>query len=220
LGPVGVFGNPDSVIRRSPPLVSAIGKRYTDFGLRILVGVFGNPYSVIRRSPPLVSAIGKRYTDFGLRVLGIGLLLFLIGCTVGGGSGPAEGELVVRDVWGRNAPAAAPNGAFYLTISNGTDQDEQLLGASAEVCQAVELHEMYLIEADVMGMREVPGGVILIPAGATVELKVGGLHMMCIEKTRAFELGEEIPLTLNFANAGEKMVLAQIREAALEGMNH
>jgi periplasmic copper chaperone A len=152
--------------------------------------------------------------------LGIGLLLFLIGCGVNDGDVTGGGELVVQDVWGRNAPAAAPNGAFYLTIRNGTDQDEQLLGASADVCQVVELHEMYMKEADVMGMREVPGGVIPIPAGETVELKVGGLHVMCIEKTRAFELGEEIPLTLTFANAGQQVVMAQIRETAMEGMQN
>lgn len=193
-------------------------KQHT-FLLRLVL-VFRNPYSVIRGLLILVNASGRRFADFGLQMLGIGLLLFLIGCGARDNAATTDGELVIRDVWGRNAPAAAPNGAFYLTISNGTAQDEQLLGASADVCQAVELHEMYMMEADVMGMREAPGGVIPIPAGATVELKVGGLHIMCIEKTRAFELGEEIPLTLNFANAGQVVVMAQIREAAMEGMNH
>ncbi|MBP6803518.1 MAG: copper chaperone PCu(A)C, partial [Chloroflexi bacterium] len=67
-----------------------------------------------------------------------------------------------------------------------------------------------------MGMRPVEGGLISIPAGGTVELKVGGLHVMCIDKLRALETGEQIPLTLTFANAGEMVVNAEIREEAME----
>jgi copper(I)-binding protein len=45
---------------------------------------------------------------------------------------------------------------------------------------------------------------------------VGGLHVMCIDKLRALETGEQIPLTLTFANAGEMVVNAEIREEAME----
>ncbi len=130
-------------------------------------------------------------------------------------SGGGSGALEVQDVWGRNAPAAAPNAAFYMTIVNNTGEDEQLLGASVDLCGATELHEMYDKGNDVMGMRPVPGGVIDIPAGETVELKVGGLHVMCIDKDRALEIGEEIPIKLTFANAGDRQVTAEIREGAM-----
>ncbi|HFQ94083.1 MAG TPA: copper chaperone PCu(A)C [Anaerolineae bacterium] len=83
------------------------------------------------------------------------------------------------------------------------------------MCGATELHEMYDKGNDVMGMRPVPGGVIDIPAGETVELKVGGLHVMCIDKDRALEIGEEIPIKLTFANAGDMQVTAEIREGAM-----
>lgn len=149
-------------------------------------------------------------------VWGIIVLAFLLGGCTAAGSETAVGELEIMGVWGRNSPMAAPNAAFYMTIVNNTAADEQLLSAAADVCGVVELHEMYMKEADVMGMREVPGGVIDIPAGETVELKVGGLHVMCIDKTRALELGESIPLTLTFANAGERLVTADIREEAME----
>jgi len=130
-------------------------------------------------------------------------------------SGGGSGELEVQDVWGRNSPKAATNAAFYMTIVNNTGEDEQLLGGSVDLCGVVELHEMYDKGNDVMGMRQVPGGVIDIPAGETVELKVGGLHVMCIGKDRALEIGEEIPITLTFANAGDVAVTAEIREGAM-----
>ncbi len=151
-------------------------------------------------------------------VIGLFLLvaiLFITGCTASGGTG----ELEVKDVWGRNSPMAAQNGAFYMVITNNTGQDEQLLGAETDVCGTVELHEMYMKENDVMGMREVPGGTIDLPAGESVELKVGGMHVMCIDKQTAFEMGDKIPITLNFANAGSMEVTADIRDEAMEGMN-
>ncbi len=152
------------------------------------------------------------------RVSGLLLLIAILivtGCTSTGG----EGDLDVEGVWGRNSPMAAQNGAFYMVITNNTGQDEQLLGAEAEACGTSELHEMYMKENDVMGMRQVPGGIIELPAGESIELKVGGMHVMCIEKQMAFEIGDKIPITLKFANAGEMEVTADIRDSAMEGMD-
>ncbi len=133
-------------------------------------------------------------------------------------SAGTPGEMTVENVWGRNSPMAAANGAFYMTITNQTGTDDQLVGATADVCSVVELHEMYQKEDDVMGMRQVEGGVIEIPDGASVELKAGGLHVMCLDKVQSLELGDEIPITLTFANAGDMEVTAVIRESAMEDM--
>ena len=141
-------------------------------------------------------------------------LMLVVGCASGGG------ELEIKDVWGRNSPMVAQNSAFYMTIVNNTGADEQLLSADVDVCGVVELHEMYMAADDVMGMREVPGGVIDIPAGATVELKVGGLHVMCIGKTAELNLGDQIPITLNFAQAGPKTITAEIRDEPPAGGMH
>jgi copper(I)-binding protein len=143
------------------------------------------------------------------------VMLFAAGCTA---SGDGSGELVVDNVWGRSSPMVAQNGAFYLTISNDSGEDEQLLSADTDACGTVELHEMYMKENDVMGMRPVPGGSIAIPSGETVELKVGGMHVMCIDKQAAFEVGDTIPIILSFSNAGEIEVTAEIRESEMGGM--
>ena len=142
-------------------------------------------------------------------------ITIVTGCTASGGAG----ELEVENVWGRNSPMAAQNGAFYMVITNNTGQDEQLLGAETDACGTAELHEMYMKENDVMGMREVPGGIIELPAGDSVELKVGGMHVMCIDKQSAFEMGDKIPILLKFANAGEMKVTADIRDSAMEEMD-
>lgn len=146
----------------------------------------------------------------------VGVLWALLALSACAAPQAAPGELQISDVWGRTSPMAAQNGAFYLTITNGTDQEERLLAAESEVCGSTELHEMYMKEGDVMGMRPVSEGYVVIPAGETAELKVGGLHVMCIDKTVEFQLGDEIPLTLTFANAGERMVTAEIRDGVMD----
>lgn len=125
----------------------------------------------------------------------------------------ASGEMEISDVWGRSSPAAAQNSAFYMTITNNTGHDDRLLSVQTNACGMVELHEMYMQEDDVMGMRQVPGGYIDVPAGETVELRVGGLHIMCMNKQIAFDEGVEIPLTLTFETAGDIVVTAEIRES-------
>ncbi|MFZ0492953.1 MAG: copper chaperone PCu(A)C [Acidimicrobiia bacterium] len=130
------------------------------------------------------------------------LLVLLAGCTSQG--------LTVADVWGRPPPSAATNAAFYLTINNGGEAD-QLVSADSSACGTAELHEMYDKGDGVMGMRPVEG--IEIPAGGSVTLEPGGLHVMCIGRLADFTPGDHVPLTLEFQNAGTIEVNATIRES-------
>lgn len=139
--------------------------------------------------------------------------LLLVGVVACSSSG-ADGTMEVADAWGRSSPMAAQNGAFYMQITNNTETDDKLLSATAEACEVVELHEMYMRENDMMGMRPVPGGFIPLPVGEMVELKVGGLHVMCIGKIANFEVGDSYPLILQFETAGEMEVTVEIRDNA------
>jgi copper(I)-binding protein len=65
-----------------------------------------------------------------------------------------------------------------------------------------------------MMMERVEGGEIAVPAGESVELKPGGLHAMCLQKTGEFAVGQLVDVTLNFANAGEIQVSAQVIDPA------
>jgi copper(I)-binding protein len=63
-----------------------------------------------------------------------------------------------------------------------------------------------------MGMRAVEGGTIEIPAGGSVELKVGGLHLMCMQKQAGFVPGDKYPLTLAFKKSGDITVNVEIKD--------
>jgi len=130
------------------------------------------------------------------------ILLLLAGCSSRG--------LTVTDVWGRPSPSAAPNAAFYLIIENNGGED-RLVSADSPACGTAELHEMYDKGDGVMGMRPLQG--IEIPAGGSVTLGPGGLHVMCIGRLADFTPGDHVPLTLEFQNAGTIKVNATIRES-------
>jgi copper(I)-binding protein len=142
---------------------------------------------------------------FGL--LGIAaLLLVLAACT-----GASQNKIVIKDAWGRPSPQVASNGAFYMVIQNRGDEADKLLAARSSACMMTELHQTVMNDQGVMEMRPVSDG-IEIPAGGQVELKVGGLHVMCMDKMEAFKPGAKIPLTLRFEKAGEISIEVEIRQ--------
>jgi len=52
-----------------------------------------------------------------------------------------------------------------------------------------------------------------IPAGGQLELKDGGMHIMCMMvKEDLFKVGSKINLTLAFEKSGEKTVSVDIRD--------
>jgi copper(I)-binding protein len=125
-----------------------------------------------------------------------------VACSVG------RGQVEVSQVTA-NLALPSDTGAIYMRIENQTDSEERLIGASVPGCGVIELHEMAM-EGDVMRMRPVEGGAIVIPAGEVVELAPGGLHVMCIDKTGEFAVGDTVPVNLQFAVAGEIQVGAEV----------
>jgi hypothetical protein len=141
-------------------------------------------------------------------LIGFALILGLIaaGCAA---SGP---QISIEGVWGRPSPKVATAGAFYMVIKNSGGEADKLVAGASSSCGTVELHESYMTEDGAMGMRPVEGGFIEIPAKGEVELKVGGLHIMCIDKLDDFEVGATLPLTLSFEKSGDMALEVEIRE--------
>ena len=118
-------------------------------------------------------------------------------------------QVTVTDPWGRTSPAAATNAAFYMQLE-GSETDDALIGGTSPACQTIELHETAMSDG-VMSMRQLPEG-ISVPAGTTVSLEPGGLHVMCIGLTSALVDGESAQVELEFENSGIVTVSAEIRE--------
>jgi len=122
----------------------------------------------------------------------------------------------VEDAWARPTVAGQAAGGGFLKITSATA--DRLVAASAPVSKTVELHTMQM-DGDVMRMREVPA--IELPAGRTVELKPGGLHVMFIGLAQPLQVGASFPLTLRFEKAGEVKVDVKVMTGpAMPDMTH
>ena len=131
-----------------------------------------------------------------------------------------QGSLKINHPWARATVAGAAAGGGFLKIANSGATD-RLISAQAEVSNAVELHTM-VMEGNTMRMRKLDNGIEL-PAGQSVELKPGGLHIMFIELKAPLKQGEKFPLKLKFEKAGEITVDVQVEAvgaAAAPVMQH
>ncbi|MFT4013441.1 MAG: copper chaperone PCu(A)C [Paracoccus sp. (in: a-proteobacteria)] len=110
------------------------------------------------------------------------------------------GDLVISRGYGRATPPHAPVGTGYLSIQNQGRVPDRLLGAESPAAGRVEIHRMAMRDG-VMRMRPLPKG-IEIPAGATVDLRPGGAHLMLMALKAPLVEGARLPVKLRFERAG------------------
>ncbi|NUH66484.1 copper chaperone PCu(A)C [Sulfitobacter sp. S0837] len=111
------------------------------------------------------------------------------------------GDIVVTHPMAFETPKSAQVGGGYLSITNTAETADRLLSVSADGFDDVTLHESTTDDMGVARMQPVEG--IDLPAGETVMLKPGGLHVMFMGLNGdPFEIGEKIPATLTFEKAG------------------
>lgn len=110
------------------------------------------------------------------------------------------GALEIEHPWTRATPPGAKVGGGYLTVVNGGGDDDRLVSATSPAAGRVEIHEMAVTDG-VMVMRPLPEG-LPVPAGETVALAPGGLHLMLIDLAAPLVEGERVPVELTFERAG------------------
>lgn len=123
-----------------------------------------------------------------------------------GMAAPASDEVTLGDLQISGAFAKAmlpgqPVGGGFFTIRNNGKTDDRLVSISSPNAGEVELHEMAM-QDNVMKMRELKDG-IPVPAGGTVTLAPGGLHLMFQKVKAPFKQGDSVPVTLTFEKAGK-----------------
>jgi len=111
---------------------------------------------------------------------------------------PVAGQLTVEGAVARPAPLEGGNGAAYLTVWNGLEEDVQLQEARSDAAATVELHET-VEESGVMRMVPHPEG-FTVPAGGSLVLKPGGKHVMLLGLVQPLTVGDTIDLGLQFDN--------------------
>lgn len=131
-----------------------------------------------------------------LALLSAGLLLVttLTGCA----SEHAE-ELHIDNGWVRVSEYSdhvdGMTGVF-AEFTNHTDHDITIVGGSAEIASMVETHEVVMADGE-MKMQKKEGGIV-IPAGESLTLEPGGLHIMLMGLKEAILDGDKVTLTIDF----------------------
>lgn len=135
-------------------------------------------------------------------------LLFLTGlllsaCTT------KEG-IEIRGAWMRPT-AQGDNGAVYFVLHNYSSKTDELVVASSDSAEAVELHESMIMDGDVMEMNMLTS--LPLEASADVEFAPGGLHIMLVGLKEEAKFGDSIEITLHFKNSEDIIVYVPVQES-------
>ena len=108
------------------------------------------------------------------------------------------GDVTIVHPWSRPA-AQGHNGVIYLDIHNRGEADDRLVAVGTPLAKRVELHRSTM-EDGVHRMEQVES--VVVPAGGSVALAPGGLHVMLVDLKFMLMAEETISVTFNFERSG------------------
>jgi len=124
----------------------------------------------------------------------------------------APADIEVHSAWVRPT-ANGENAAVYLTIHNHSANDDELIGASSNVADVLEMHQSKM-ENDVMQMDMLTA--LPLAAGEEVIFTPGRLHFMLVNIKQELVLGEHMGLILHFKNHADIVVEVHIEDSMPE----
>lgn len=137
--------------------------------------------------------------------------LLLASCSKGG-----PPDIRISDAWARETIAGQTATAAYMALKN-EGGDDRLTGISAQPPAMAMLHESESSDG-ISRMRPMRSG-LAIPAGATIELKPGGDHIMITGLTAPLRAGATIELTVRFEKSGVRKLDVPVAPALAPGAN-
>jgi len=123
-----------------------------------------------------------------------------------------SGNVVVSGAYARES--TGEEAAIYMTVAD-FGAANRLLRATSDAATEVQVHENR-VEGATASMHPLDG--LDIPAGGSVELKPGGLHIMLLGLREPLEPRDTISITLEFQVAGKLALEVPVRAlAAIQG---
>jgi hypothetical protein len=100
--------------------------------------------------------------------------------------------------------------AGYLVLTNPGERTRTLVGAHSPAFRDIEMHK----SVDQSGVaRMMMLERIAIAPGGQLAFGPGGYHLMLFDRTRVLQPGDEVPITLEFADGEQLTVRFALREA-------
>lgn len=121
-------------------------------------------------------------------------------CWIAAGPALAGPQLAFDAAWVRALPPGMHMTAGFGTISNPGGEAIELTAFSSPQFGDVSLHRSETVDG-VSRMREVPS--LRIEAGASVELKPGGYHLMLMKPVAPLQAGQSVTLIMTAADGRE-----------------
>jgi len=129
-------------------------------------------------------------------------------------AGPAfGGNVEVTGAWIRLVPGGGPS-AGYLTLHNRGSGPVELVGAECAAYSKVMLHRS-VEKGGTSRMEHVDG--ITVPPGGDRELAPGGYHLMLMKPQDPLEVGQEVGVTLRFADGLSMEIPFKVRPPYAQG---
>ena len=119
-------------------------------------------------------------------------------------------KLEISNIWARATPGRARTAAVYITRihNNGADRDS-IINIRSHLASKISIHQT-IFNAGIAKMRQV--NALEIPAGHSVSLKPGGLHIMMVGIKNSLKEGDNFPLILEFEKAGKIEVIVTVEK--------
>lgn len=128
------------------------------------------------------------------------LLLFLVYSAAA-----AAQAVVAKNAWARATAPGQATAAVYLEIVSS--RDAALVGAATPLAKAAEIHATRTA-GGVMKMR--PVARVDLPAGKTVRLAPGGLHIMLVGLKQPLRENDRVPVELTVESTGGSSAIVTI----------
>lgn len=132
----------------------------------------------------------------------------LISETLATASDNNQESLAIANAWVREAFEGADVNAGYLTMVNISEHDLTLSRITSPDFDKVEMHEMRIQDGQML-MNSLSSEVIL--AGSTSSFKPAGKHLMLFNANKQLQSGDEVQITLHFANGAQQCVTMQVK---------
>ena len=121
----------------------------------------------------------------------------------------AQDILIMNPIAASSLTSASKTGAVYLSIMNMGKDSDQLIGISTPAAESAMLHKSK-DENGVMKMEMLDQ--LEIPAGTTIDILPGHMHIMLMGLKSQLKIGDHVPVELAFKTSGKISVDAVVRK--------
>ena len=128
-----------------------------------------------------------------------------------------QASLQVSEAWISEAPPGISVNAAYLVIENTGKRPVALERVTSPDYERIEMHRSFLDQGQARMRLQAS---VTIAAGSTLRFVPGDYHLMLFRPGRPMRIGDSTSLTLEFSDASQLTVSAEVRKLQPDHGHH